>query len=124
VSTKDTAGTFGLHDTLLHGPRSLATEISNENPLKKRLESWEETQDNLKLTLHRNTYGLHAPMRLLMERKIVTSTPHMPGVPQSDIHLDILMGRDETIDPVDIFGGMETGPPVNPRQEIEKSFRM
>lgn len=34
---------------------------------------WEETQDNAKLTVQRNIYGMHAPMRLLMERKIVTS---------------------------------------------------
>lgn len=34
---------------------------------------WEETQDNLKLTLQRNLYGMHAPVRLLMERKIVSS---------------------------------------------------
>jgi hypothetical protein len=32
---------------------------------------WEETQDNLKLSMQRNIYGLHAPMRSLMERKIV-----------------------------------------------------
>ncbi len=35
------------------------------------LVQWEETQDNLKLTMQRNVYGLHAPMRLLMERRIV-----------------------------------------------------
>ena len=33
---------------------------------------WEATQDNMKLTLDRNLYGLHMPMRRLMERKIVT----------------------------------------------------
>jgi proteasome maturation protein len=33
---------------------------------------WHETQDNLKLTLQRNIYGMHAPVRLLMERKIVS----------------------------------------------------
>jgi proteasome maturation protein len=33
---------------------------------------WQETQDNLKLTMQRNIYGVHAPIRLLMERKIVS----------------------------------------------------
>lgn len=33
---------------------------------------WEATQDNLNLTLERELYGLHMPMRRLMERKIVT----------------------------------------------------
>ena len=29
----------------------------------------------------------------------------LPGMPQSNLHLDILMGRDETIEPADIFLG-------------------
>ena len=33
---------------------------------------WEATQDNLKLTLERESYGLHMPLRRLMERKILT----------------------------------------------------
>ena len=35
-------------------------------------EQWEATQDNLKLTMQRNAFGLHMPMRTLMERKIVS----------------------------------------------------
>src|ERR1700722_14900921 len=82
---------------------------------------WAETQDNLKLTVYRNIYGIHAPVRLLMERKAVAfvrslpsfqsllitveKNPHMPALPQSNLHLDILMGRDETIEPVDVFFG-------------------
>lgn len=31
-----------------------------------------------KLTMLRNTYGMHAPMRLLMERKIVNSVCSLP----------------------------------------------
>lgn len=34
---------------------------------------WEETQDSLRLNLARNMFGMHAPMRQLMERKIVAS---------------------------------------------------
>lgn len=30
----------------------------------------------------------------------------MPTMPRSNIHLDILMGRDETLDVGDFFGGM------------------
>ena len=32
----------------------------------------------------------------------------MPGMPQSNIHLDILMGRDETLEPEDFFLGSST----------------
>nr|GAT58411.1 predicted protein [Mycena chlorophos] len=122
ASIQDTANSLGLHDTLQYGPRTLATESSDG--FRGRLENWEETQDNLKLTLQRNMFGMHAPLRLLMERKIVSANPHMPVFPQSNLHLDILMGRDETIEPVDIFGGQETGAPQNIHAEMEKKLKM
>ncbi|KAF8891556.1 proteasome maturation factor UMP1 [Mucidula mucida] len=120
ASVQETAGSLGLHDTLQYGPRTIATEVKTESGLKERLESWDETQDNLKLTMQRNVYGMHAPMRLLMERKIVSANPHMPALPQSNLHLDILMGRDETIEPGDIFGGLENGGSLNIHRDMEK----
>ncbi|RXW18449.1 hypothetical protein EST38_g7418 [Candolleomyces aberdarensis] len=103
ASVKDTAGTFGLHDTLQYGPKTIAAEIKSQSSLKDRLENWEETQDNLKLNLQRNVHGIHLPMRTLMERKLVTMHPNILGT--SNLHLDILMGRDETIEPADVFLG-------------------
>jgi proteasome maturation protein len=38
----------------------------------------------------------------------------------SNLHLDILMGQDKTIEPVDIFGGMEAGPPVDFHKELAR----
>jgi hypothetical protein len=90
ASISDTANSLGLHDTLKYGPRSLAEEIKSTNPMQARLENvscyplsriitslnrapqWDETQRTLKMTMHRNVYGLHAPMRQLMERKLVS----------------------------------------------------
>ncbi|KAJ7226075.1 proteasome maturation factor UMP1 [Mycena pura] len=123
ASVKDTANSLGLHDTLQFGPRTLAVEVKDSG-LRERLENWDETQDNLKLTTLRKLQGMHAPLRLLMERKIVAANPHMPALPQSNIHLDILMGRDETIEPVDVFGGMETTEPQNIHSDMEKKLKM
>lgn len=48
---------------------------------------WEETQDNLKLTMQRNLYGLHAPIRLMMERKIVGFVSDQPSFcPRTPVH--------------------------------------
>lgn len=121
ASIQDTANSLGLHDTIRHGPRSLAAEVRTEGGLKGRLDNWEATQDNAKLTLKRNIYGIHAPMRLLMERKIVSQThPFAAAMSPSNLHLDILMGRDETIEPADIFLGMETGPTLDIHDELRK----
>ncbi|KAF4623283.1 hypothetical protein D9613_002022 [Agrocybe pediades] len=123
ATVQDTANSLGLHDTLKYGPRNLATEVQSSGGIKSRLENWEATQDNLKLTLERNTFGMHAPMRRLMERKIVGSTPFTISAPQTNLHLDILMGRDETISPADIFLGMESGPTFDVHSDIQKKVR-
>ncbi|KAI9512292.1 proteasome maturation factor UMP1 [Russula earlei] len=123
ASISDTANSLGLHDTLKYGPRSLADEIKSTNPLQERLEKWDDTQRNLKLTMHRNIYGLHAPIRQLMERKVVSYDPHMPAMPQSNIHLDILEGRDETLDVTDFFH-LEGNPPMDIHADMERKLRM
>jgi hypothetical protein len=89
ASIADTATALGLHDALQYGPRSLAAEVLSIDGFKERLEQvvqfalppsslltpssqWDETQDNLRLNIQRNVWGIHAPMRLLMERKLVS----------------------------------------------------
>jgi len=124
ASIQDTANTLGLHDTLRYGPRSLATEARTRTELPSRLSKWEETQDNAKLTMLRNVHGLHAPARLLMERNIVSHSPHMPALPQTNLHLDILMGRDETLSPGDFFSGMESGHSLDIHTDMERKLRM
>ena len=34
--------------------------------------------------------------------------PNMPGMARANLHLDILMGRDESLDVTDFFGGTRT----------------
>ncbi|KZT56319.1 proteasome maturation factor UMP1 [Calocera cornea HHB12733] len=123
ASLKDTANEHGVHDTMRYGLRSLAADIKQAHPLQGRLESWEATQDNLKLNMQRNLYGLHAPVRLLMERKAVAQTPHMPAMPRSNLHLDILMGRDEALDVAD-FMAPEGPEPVDIHADMEKKLRL
>ncbi|KAH9486650.1 putative proteasome maturation factor ump1 [Psilocybe cubensis] len=120
ASVQSTANSLGLHDTLQYGPRSLAAEVQSEGGLRSRLENWEATQDNLKLTLERNMFGMHAPMRRLMERKIVGTTVHTLSAPQTNVQLDVLMGRDELIDAADVFLGMEAGPAYDVHTQIQK----
>ncbi|EJD04426.1 uncharacterized protein FOMMEDRAFT_107136 [Fomitiporia mediterranea MF3/22] len=124
ASVQDTAHHLGVHDTLRHGLRSLATEARCESALKHRLDKWEETQDNLKLNLQRDLYGMAAPVRLMMERKIVGTDMNMPAMSRSNIHLDILMGRDETLDIAEVFSEREVAPPLDIHADMERKLRM
>ena len=38
---------------------------------RMRVMQWAETQDNLKFTMQRQLYGVHMPVRQLMERSLV-----------------------------------------------------
>ncbi|EMS18105.1 hypothetical protein NBRC10512_004160 [Rhodotorula toruloides] len=112
VSLATSATSQGLHDTLAHGLRSVAVDVAEKHPLENRLKSWDATRETLQMTLERNMYGLHAPVRLQMERQLVSSAPTplslgLPGMgftkPGGNVHLDVLMGRDEEITPEDVL---------------------
>ncbi|CAG8626275.1 2646_t:CDS:2 [Paraglomus brasilianum] len=96
-SDVSTLSKFGVHDTFRHGLSS-ESHGSARHPLENRLARWEETQTNLKLTFERRIYGLHAPMRRMMEKKIVSNLHRFSGMPNSNLGLEILSGKDETLD--------------------------
>ncbi|KAI8987426.1 proteasome maturation factor UMP1-domain-containing protein [Mycotypha africana] len=99
VSTSDSSHKeFGVHDTLRNGIRSIKTEVLPGHPLENRLSQWGETQWELKLNLARQAHGMHAPIKMMMERSIVEKRQRLPVLPSSNLHLNILLGKDETID--------------------------
>ncbi|CAG8820878.1 7817_t:CDS:2, partial [Racocetra persica] len=51
-------------------------------------------------------YGTPAPIRHLMERSIVSRVQRLPGLPSSNFGLEILMGKDETIEFEDFLNGI------------------
>lgn len=81
------------------GMRQIASEVTAKHPLEHRLAEWENTQEELKMNLARNMYGMHAPIKMAMERSLVVKARGPSMLPrQSNVGLDILMGKDESID--------------------------
>jgi len=66
---------------------------------------------------------MHLPVRQLMERKVVGMGGPLGPNSRSNIHMDILMGRDESLDVGDFFGGIEMDLPVDPHGEKERAHR-
>jgi len=107
-SVVTTATSLGVHDTFRYGVKSIQSEISPAHPLENRIKQWDETQTNLKLHLERRLYGLHAPVRHLMERSIVSKVFNKsPVLPSSNFGLEILTGKDGTIDFEDFLNDPE-----------------
>ncbi|TKY86651.1 hypothetical protein EX895_004290 [Sporisorium graminicola] len=99
----------GVHDTMRHGLTNVLHQVSthSHHPIQNRLENWEATRDNLKLTMQRNIHGIGAPAHILMERKIASFDPAFDPTRSSNslskVHLDILNGDDERIEPRDFL---------------------
>lgn len=77
----------------------------------------------------------------VVNRAFNTQSPHMPALPQSNPHLDILMGRDETLDCADfmmpgsqrlsrsmdyadVCTASQLAQPLDIHTEMEKKLRM
>ncbi|PWN22193.1 hypothetical protein BCV69DRAFT_281200 [Microstroma glucosiphilum] len=142
VSSTSTAVHAGIHDTIRFGHRNIAHETSaagsgGHHPLQERLEKWDETRDNLKLTVGRNVYGMGVPIRTMMERKVISYDPHFPVVHKmpgsgiggstrggfSQLQMDILDGNDETLDPRDFLPSYtSSGPQADLHAHMERKY--
>ncbi|ODO09966.1 hypothetical protein I350_02190 [Cryptococcus amylolentus CBS 6273] len=125
VSTQATAHAIsGTHDTFRYGLKSAAQGVApaNVSPLQARLEKaswWKQTQLELQQNMQRTTFGLAVPMKQAMEMKLVSEASlnlHNPLLDQAtpsglplggghNIALEILEGRDESIDADEFMGG-------------------
>ncbi|TPX72947.1 hypothetical protein SpCBS45565_g00354 [Spizellomyces sp. 'palustris'] len=95
---------YGVHDTLREGFRTVRSEIIPKHPVENIDSQWQETQEQLRMTMHRRAFGLHAPLRLQMEKALVSQPRRIPVLPVSNLGLEILEGRDQTIDYEDFLG--------------------
>lgn len=59
------------------------------------------------MNMARNLHGMHAPIKMAMEQSLVTKARGVSMLPQSNLGLDILLGKDESIDFEDFLNGME-----------------
>ena len=84
---------------------SVKQEYYGKHPLEK-IEKLHYDRDQYRhLTVLRSVQGIHAPLRLLAERKAAANVGHLPFLPRSNVMLEVLDGRDELITPNDIFAG-------------------
>ncbi|KAJ1931862.1 hypothetical protein FBU59_006570, partial [Linderina macrospora] len=105
-SVLPTATEFGSTNVIGHGPnRRIDQQLQKAHPLESRLANWESSQLNMKLHMQRRIYGLHAPMRTMMELQAVKDVPNVFESPAGRLQLDILNGRDETIEIEDMYNG-------------------
>ena len=90
---------FGVHDTMRHGIRQVQGELLSKHPLESRITNWEQNAEIQKLKIASETFGSHMSLRLGMEKQYLGGL----GI-RNNLGLDILSGKDETLDFEDYLG--------------------
>ncbi|KAJ1501426.1 hypothetical protein HMI54_009998, partial [Coelomomyces lativittatus] len=95
---------FGVHDTLRYGFHSVAHQITQKHPLEIHVQKDQEVTQQRQYTLLQKIYGSHLPLRLQMEKHLVSLKPVCPLLPSHHLALSILEGKDETLEIEDFLG--------------------
>ncbi|KAF2279627.1 UMP1-domain-containing protein [Westerdykella ornata] len=101
-------------------------QLQSTHPLEARLAQWRTQQDALKMEMLRRQFGIAEPVRRGMELKIAREgewRPQVLGGP-SNVHSDILAGRDAEIGWEDVFVGNENREVPDFHTEMEARKRM
>jgi len=75
----------------------------NSHPIEFSEKMFHENLERNDLLMLRNHQGLHAPLRLKLERQVASKMQRLPGLASSHLMSDILTGRLDTIEFDDIL---------------------
>lgn len=98
----------GLRDALQNGLGAVAKTSTDVHPLELSEILNEDNYNQMKYAMLRSTQGIHAPLRLQMEKFLVEQPTRMSVFPPSHLHLEVLNGKDETIDFEDVLNAPES----------------
>ncbi len=82
---------------LSNGFLKARSEIITGHPLEKTEINYQSTQEALKMDILKDTYGIAMPIKLEMEKWIVTKSQRLPPLHNENLSLDVLLGRDHEI---------------------------
>ena len=85
------------------GAGTRSESVAQAAALKHSEETYAVREEQLHLDMLQRMQGLHAPMRLLMERKAASPVTRLPFLPSSRLMHDVLTARDEDIGPEHMF---------------------
>jgi len=102
--TSSSTTEYGLKDPMNGGIEKITSEVKvGRHPLEYSEKHYHENQGKNDMMLLRNSQGLHAPLRLMMERKVASKVQRLPGMASSNLMFDILTGRLDDIEFADIL---------------------
>ncbi|TRY64171.1 hypothetical protein TCAL_00374 [Tigriopus californicus] len=99
---------YGLKDPMTFGLQRNKDQRQKGHPLEESERLYHANLEKNQMAELRSLQGLHAPLRLQMEKAAVSKVGHLPCITnRSNLLADVLSGRDETITFDDLYGQPE-----------------
>lgn len=96
-----------------------------DHPLKVSEETFAQREMETNLQMLRRNNGIAQPMKIMMEMQAYQKVGRLPFLPSSRVHLDVITGRDETIDFNSYLGGNEFAERLyKPHEIVDKKLKL
>ncbi|CAH2092056.1 unnamed protein product [Euphydryas editha] len=86
-------GPFGIPNPMVAGIGSTKNKLGMSHPLQASEKNYHLNEEKMNMAMLRNIQGLHAPMKLSMERKFASKVGRLPFMPSSNLQHDVFTGR-------------------------------
>lgn len=101
-------GPFGVPDPFVAGLTATSSKLGvTTHPLELSERNFHKNEDKMNMAMLRNVQGLHAPLKLTMERQFASKIGHLPFLTSSNLQHDVLTGRYLEIGFEDILNPLE-----------------
>ncbi|CAK1551859.1 unnamed protein product [Leptosia nina] len=84
---------FGVPDPMVAGLGSTRNKLAVAHPLQVSEKNYHLNEEKMNMAMLRNIQGLHAPMKLSMEKRFTNKIGRLPFLPSSNLQCDVLTGR-------------------------------
>uniref|UniRef100_A0A8D8WFJ6 Proteasome maturation protein n=1 Tax=Cacopsylla melanoneura TaxID=428564 RepID=A0A8D8WFJ6_9HEMI len=122
---KLTEHSYGMPDNMSCMRGKVVDHMVASHPLELTIDNFAANEQRLRLLNTKMTQGIHLPLRLNLEQKIVKqNSGHHSFLPSSQFSLDILTGSHETIGFEDILNIEEFKETMaRPHDDLEVGFK-
>lgn len=117
-------GEYGVQDVMRNGLSTANDDLRPAHPLELPESNYAVKREAMLFQTLRDTQGLHAPLRLQMERKLTSRIQRLPPLESSMIAFDTLTGNDTCL-PIETALGDPSGVPLtyNTHDAMEKKLK-
>ena len=115
---------FGLESKINHGLKRQVDEMTPIHPIEASERNFAHNQEKAWCDQLKKMQGLHAPLNIMIEKKTIANNGHFACIStRSNLDMDVLQGKDDTIGFEDFLGRPEHYEGfAQPHEVIEKTL--